>query len=420
MDNSPFAVEIITDKTILDIITERTDDPDQEEAFFVADLSQIIYRFKFWQAKMDGIRLLFPLRYNNDPKVIITLSALGVNFSCASKTEIENVLRAGIDPSRICYSNQCKSPMSLSFAAECGVKWLFFDNKCELQKIKDIHPSAELILPIDISYSPGPKNAIKSGYVHLDEVSSLLQEARDLQLQVVGVSFYIENIEEVEEFTNAILTASRVFRIGESLGFHFSILDLGTGFPSKTETLEVNFNQISSIVKDVLHHHFHPSNEVQIVANPGRFLVSSSFVLCANIIAKREMETATENGEKTKVCHYYINDGVFGSFSDVIYYKTTYHPIAIKRNQSNTVHRSVVWGPTCDSTDRIVECSLPNLSVGDWLMFRDMGAYSFTRNTSFNGFNTPKVKYILPAQATKYLQNLPNWSEIWRRLNISS
>ncbi|XP_023234808.1 ornithine decarboxylase-like [Centruroides sculpturatus] len=419
METSACAVEIITDKTILDIITDITDDPEQEEAFFVADLSQIIHRFKFWQTKMDGIRLLFPLRYNNDPKVIVTLGALGVNFSCASKMEIENVSRAGIDPSRIFYCNRCKSPKSLTFAAECGVKWLFFDNKYELQKIKRIHPAAELILPIDI-YSSGPKIAIKSGHVGLDQVSSLLQEAKDLQLQVVGVSFYIENIEEVEEFTNAILILNRVFSTGKNLGFNFYLLHLDTEFPSKIKNLEIKFNEISSIIGDVLDHHFLPSNEVQIVANPGRFLVSSSFVLCANIIAKREMETATENGKMLKEYHYYVSDGIFGSFSDVIYYyETTYYPIAIKRNHSNTVHRSVVWGPTCCSKDKIVECSLPNLSVGDWLMFRDMGAYSFTRNTSFNGFNTPKVKYILPFQALKYLQNLPNWSEIRRRLNIS-
>lgn len=418
MENNLCSVEIIREKTIFDIITEITDDPDQEEPFFVADLSEIIYRYQFWKSKMDKVELFFPLRYNNDPKVIILLGALGANFSCASKAEIENVTKAGIHPSRICYSNQCKSPMSLAYAAEVGVKWLFFDNKCELQKIKLLHPTAKLILPIDTCHSSESKNAIKCGYVLPEEVSTLLKEAKDLGLDVVGVSFYIEKISAVEEFNNAILIARDVFNIGELLGFNFSLLDLGTGFPSKTENLEAKFDRISSIVNDAVDRYF--PKTVQIVAKPGRFLVSSSFILCANIIAKRELQTVKEEGETVKEYHYYINDGVFGSFSDVIYYNMTYYPTAIKENPSNDTYRSVVWGPTCDSTDRIVECYLPNLSVGDWLMFRDMGAYSFTRNTSFNGFNTPKVKYILPIQILLCLQNLSNWNETRKRLNISS
>lgn len=59
-----------------------------------------------------------------------------------------------------------------------------------------------------------------------------------------------------------------------------------------------------------------------------------------------------------------------------------------------------IWGPTCDGLDRIVEqCSLPDMQVGDWLLFENMGAYTVAASSTFNGFQKPDIYYIMSRAA---------------------
>ena len=68
-------------------------------------------------------------------------------------------------------------------------------------------------------------------------------------------------------------------------------------------------------------------------------------------------------------------------------------------------YRSTLWGPTCDSFDRLPEeYMLPELYVGDRLKFTNMGAYSTTLSTNFNGMPTPQIVYVMDDGAKEILQ----------------
>lgn len=55
-----------------------------------------------------------------------------------------------------------------------------------------------------------------------------------------------------------------------------------------------------------------------------------------------------------------------------------------------------IWGPTCDGLDRIVErCDLPEMHVGDWMLFENMGAYTVAAASTFNGFQRPTIYYVM-------------------------
>jgi len=54
-----------------------------------------------------------------------------------------------------------------------------------------------------------------------------------------------------------------------------------------------------------------------------------------------------------------------------------------------------LWGPTCDSIDRICECELPELEVGDWIYFNEMGSYNYTCTTPFNSIEKPALYYYV-------------------------
>lgn len=59
---------------------------------------------------------------------------------------------------------------------------------------------------------------------------------------------------------------------------------------------------------------------------------------------------------------------------------------------------STLWGPTCDSMDKIAsDVQLPNIEVGDWIIFKDMGAYTLPVASPFNGFPVPRVTAYITA-----------------------
>lgn len=59
-----------------------------------------------------------------------------------------------------------------------------------------------------------------------------------------------------------------------------------------------------------------------------------------------------------------------------------------------------IWGPTCDGLDRIAEvCTLPDMQVGEWLLFENMGAYTVAASSTFNGFQKPDIYYIMSRTA---------------------
>jgi ornithine decarboxylase len=100
----------------------------------------------------------------------------------------------------------------------------------------------------------------------------------------------------------------------------------------------------------------------------------------------------------------YINDGVYGSFNCILFDHQKVYPYVVTLNRSfasntalarETFEASSVWGPTCDSIDCVCPVvHLPSsLQVGDWLGFRNMGAYTTCAASQFNGFETSSVLY---------------------------
>jgi len=146
---------------------------------------------------------------------------------------------------------------------------------------------------------------------------------------------------------------------------------------------------------------------VRIIAEPGRYYVASAFTLCVNIIAKREL--LMPNGENHAM--YYVNDGVYGSFNCLLYDHATVYCLPLTNEGRmpaiDQTRKCSVWGPTCDGLDRILEnVDLPDLDVGQWLVFPDMGAYTVAAASTFNGFQKPPLTFVMKYSTWLYLQEL--------------
>lgn len=136
---------------------------------------------------------------------------------------------------------------------------------------------------------------------------------------------------------------------------------------------------------------------VRVIAEPGRYYVTAAFTLACNIHSVRKITDVDDQGRRFETHRmYYINDGVYGSFNCVLYDHQVVCPVPLKEYPESRRISSSVWGPTCDGLDRVIEdISLPDMKLGDWMVFEDMGAYTLPVASTFNGFPVPKVCYII-------------------------
>lgn len=336
------------------------------------------------------------------------MAQLGNGFDCASKSEIELALQAGIDPSRIIYAQPCKTKSYLRFAAEAGVKQMTFDNADELYKIKASFPDAELYLRILTDDSTSLCRLSMKFGASLDVARQLLELAHQLELNVVGVSFHVgSGAEDPTAFLKAVQDARLVFDLAAEVGHELHSLDVGGGFSQDT------FENFAVILGEALDSYFPP--HIRIIAEPGRYYVASAFTLAANVIARRDVPDPLDSSRDAYML--YLNDGVYGNFSNIIF--DHQHPVAkiltCAANESPSPNPATsetisysIWGPTCDGIDVITErIALPGLlNTGDWLYFEDMGAYTSCSATRFNGFSdNHEVIYISSETGASALLN---------------
>jgi len=382
---------------VLDAIRRIVGELKSEDAFFVADLGNVVRQHKKWTRMLSRVDPFYAIKCNSDPHILQMLASLGTGFDCASKGEIETVLQLGVSPDRIIYANPCKPISHILYAREKGVRMMTFDNAAELIKVKTHFPEALLVLRILTDDSKSTcRFGVKFG-AHPGQSLSLLHMAKSLGLEVIGVSFHVgSGCFDASAYDMAVRAARRVFDEGQQVGYEFSLLDIGGGYPG-TDNGPITFTQISDTLNPVLDELFPPS--VRVIAEPGRYYACSVLTLSVNITSCRAIIN-----ELDKSFMYYVNDGVYGSFNCLLFDHAVVHP-ELFIVEGSVMHRksmkevplfsSSIWGPTCDSMDCISKNALlPELNVGDWLLFENMGAYTVAAASNFNGFMKSPIHYI--------------------------
>uniref|UniRef100_A0A3Q4NBU7 Ornithine decarboxylase-like n=1 Tax=Neolamprologus brichardi TaxID=32507 RepID=A0A3Q4NBU7_NEOBR len=388
-------IEILeTGRSISDIIDGK-----------IRQLYSVVKRHRQWISLLPRVKPFYAVKCNNTTAVLKMLSTLDTGFDCASKAEIELALSLGVKPDDIIYAHTTKPLSHIRYACAHRVNLMTFDNEEELLKISLVHPQAKLVIRIAVDDSKSMVRLSPKFGARLPTVRQLLGRARELNLEVVGVSFHVgSGCTRSSAFRQAIEDARRVFDVASLLGFQMRLLDIGGGF-SKIGDFQEKFEEFSEVINGSLDEFFPPVSGLEVIAEPGRYYVESAFTLAVNVIAKRvvvEDGAIKCTGSTHLMMMYYINDGVYGSMSCIIF-----DPAHCKL-EPEPRYRSVIWGPTCDSIDKITESYwIPELYVGDWLLIDNMGAYTVSVTTDFNGFEKAHIYTVVTAETCVFFFFLP-------------
>jgi ornithine decarboxylase len=366
---------------------------DLKNNFYICDIGQVKRFYDSWCKEMPRVIPFYAVKCLLNSAVVANLANLGSGFDCASAYEIEQIVDLGVSPDRIIYANPCKQLVDLDFASKTKIQVSTFDSVSELDKIMDNYPSLRLLIRLRVDDPDARCNL--GGKFGSEPIlwEGLMNAARDRKTDVIGVSFHIgSSYSSAEAFNRAIACARIVFNIGTSRGFNMHLIDIGGGFTASFyKSGNMNFTKTANAISRALNQFFPKSGLYNIIAEPGRYMVEKTCILLTQIFGQRIK--SYPDGQKE--IQYWITDGLYGSMNCLIYDHATLKPYLLRGvEKDEKIFQSTLFGPTCDGLDTVVRnMMLPNISNGNWIGFRDMGAYTIVGATDFNGIKVSSTMF---------------------------
>jgi len=353
----------------------RGQDPkNAPERFYVIDKQSLQDSVDNWKTLFPGVQAFYAVKCNPDVGILRQFASNDLSFDCASSSEIAKVLEIGVHPSRILYANPCKSLRDLAYAYENGILRTTVDSLSEIEKTAKNAPGMECLVRI-FANDPKAQCVLSNKFgAPPEEWEDLLDAAKEHNIHVVGVSFHVgSGAQSPNAYRTAIKQAHVFAKLAEMHGFvDCKIIDIGGGFARFRDQT----GPIADDVMEALTECFPVNEGYQWIAEPGRFMVEHSSTLVTQVIGRKI--------ERSHIA-YTVADGLYGSFNCMVYD----HTLPIVRTIYDSLKPkkpSTLYGPTCDGFDTIAkDVELPELEVGDWVMFPDMGAYTLAGASCFNG-----------------------------------
>ena len=359
---------------------------------FVIDHDELRKNYRQFRKYLPRIQVYFAVKANPDPEIVRTLYQEGASFDVASMPEFmivhENIKHLPAKErqewiwDKIIYANPTKPTETLEELNQYK-PLVTFDNLEEIRKIKQHAPNAGLALRLKVPNTGAMVELSSKFGAAPGEAVDLILAADKMGLTVEGISFHVgSQTTNFENYVQALNLTANIFQEAKDRGYHkMNLVDIGGGFPAPYDASVKPFKELAKVVRTEITRLF--PKEIQILAEPGRFLVASAGYAVSKVIGH-----AVRDG---KTC-YYINDGVYHTYSGVIFDHCKYPIEAFKKGPTQI---SSVFGPTCDALDVVSMAeNLPALKRDDLVFSRNIGAYSHASATYFNGFPPAKVVHV--------------------------
>jgi ornithine decarboxylase len=351
----------------------------------VLDPARLTEQYRLLREALPDVRPYYAVKSLSHPAALAALRDAGGFFDVASPREVELVAELGVSPDRCIYTHPVKKPADVAAAVRSGIRTFVFDNVGELDKFAGLESRVELLLRlgyrtsqalIDLSYKYGAQP---------DEAIDLVRAAQRKGLSVTGLSFHPgSQLSSAAPLVEDIQRAAMLLDCLAGVGIHLDVLDIGGGLPVPYDTDVPHLGSFVSAIAEEIQ----PltGRGIQVISEPGRFVSAPSMFAVASVVGVNR---------RGGVPWYYLDDGLYGSFSNVLsdhVHPTVYAYQALGEETDGVP--SVLAGPTCDSSDVIATgAMLPALRPGDLVVAPCMGAYTSVTSCEFNGI--PKATVVV-------------------------
>ncbi|NNG14069.1 MAG: diaminopimelate decarboxylase [Gammaproteobacteria bacterium] len=324
----------------------------------------------------------YAVKANSNLAVLNILARLGSGFDIVSVGELERVLAAGGDASRVVFSGVGKRPDEITRALEVGIRCFNVESEAELERINEVAGQVDKIAPISLRVNPdidaGTHPYISTGLkenkfgIPIEKAADVYAHAAELEhLEIHGIDCHIgSQLTELSPFSEALTRTLKLVDTLADNGIHLQHIDIGGGIGIRyaTETPPTPADYARTIM-DVL-----GDRSQTIIIEPGRAIVGNAGVLLTRI-------EFLKHGDEH---NFAIVDAAMNDLMRPALYSAWQAIDAVAPRPAPMSQMYDIVGPVCETGDFLGKQRLLALQQGDLLAVRSSGAYGFSMSSNYN------------------------------------
>lgn len=329
--------------------------------------------------------ICYAVKANSNLAVLSVLAKLGAGFDIVSVGELERVLRAGGDPSKVVFSGVGKQAEEMRRALEVGVHCFNVESENELDRLNEVAAAMNVTAPVSLRVNPdvdaGTHPYISTGLkdnkfgVAIEQAERVYQKAQSMShLKVIGLDCHIgSQLTETAPFLDALDRLLVLIERLKSHGIEIEHLDLGGGLGVRyaNETPPAPQEYVSAVLDKL------QNSGLTVVMEPGRSIAANAGVLVTRV----EFLKCTEHK------NFAIVDGAMNDLLRPALYSAWQEIVPAQPRQTGESLCYDIVGPVCETGDFLGKERNLNIEAGDLLVVRSAGAYGFAMASNYNSRN---------------------------------
>lgn len=361
--------------------------------------------------------IAYAVKANGNLAILRLLRQLGSGVEVVSGGELARVLAAGFAPDKVVVSGVGKTRTEVEEAIDAGVRSLNMEGEAELDLISDVAGERGLTAPVSIRVNPdidsGAHPYIATGLHEtkfgMDTRTALRVADRarsERRLRLVGLSMHIgSQLASTEPLEEAVSVLGKMaVRLLES-GHELEFVDVGGGWPIRYGDEDEMFPTAAAFggaIRRGLDASGLGSDRLELMTEPGRFLVGDAGVLLTEVLSVKRTPKKT----------FVVVDGAITELIRPALYNA-YHGIEPVSPRPSAMRADVV-GPVCETGDFFaVDRALPDLETGDLVAIRSAGAYAREMSSTYNG-RVPAAEVLVRGDLMARVRRRPEYGEaLW-------
>ena len=361
--------------------------------------------------------ICYAVKANSNIGILNVMAKLGSGFDIVSQGELERVLAAGGEASKVVFSGVAKSRAEIMRALEVGIRCFNVESVAELHHINQIAGEMGKVAPISLRVNPDvdahTHPYISTGLkenkfgVSVDEAREVYKLAATLpHVKITGMDCHIgSQLTELQPFLDA---TDRLIRLMEQLkedGITLKHLDLGGGLGvTYTDETPPHPSDYAAALLNKLKNY----KDLEIILEPGRAIAANAGILVAKVQYLKSNESR----------NFAITDTGMNDMIRPALYEAYMNIIEIDRTLGREKAVYDVVGPVCETSDFLGKQRELAIAEGDYIAQRSAGAYGASMSSNYN--SRPRTAEVLvDGNKAHLIRRRENLSELWALESIA-
>ena len=361
--------------------------------------------------------ICYAVKANSNIGILNVMAKLGSGFDIVSQGELERVLAAGGEASKVVFSGVAKSRAEIMRALEVGIRCFNVESIAELHHINQIAGEMGKVAPISLRVNPDvdahTHPYISTGLkenkfgVSVDEAREVYKLAATLpHVKITGMDCHIgSQLTELQPFLDA---TDRLIRLMEQLkedGITLKHLDLGGGLGvTYTDETPPHPSDYATALLNKLKNY----EDLEIILEPGRAIAANAGILVAKVQYLKSNESR----------NFAITDTGMNDMIRPALYEAYMNIIEIDRTLEREKAIYDVVGPVCETSDFLGKQRELAIAEGDYIAQRSAGAYGASMSSNYN--SRPRTAEVLvDGNKAHLIRRRENLSELWALESIA-